>query len=458
MPSVGNLNLSPTGTVSTEVGGVNVGVNPTNQNVGVSGGVGEGAVSVGYNPGTAQVGVNAQGYDVGDTEFGLGIGYGPAGITGGPSVIFDSDEPGARQGGVVGQTVGSTVGSFFGPVGSAVGSFVGSAVGSVAGGSFGKSKESQEHDARDQVRGAFNEAGVWEEDGTLLLPDGTVANFTLEGDDGAHDWTNPDSRTEEHSGRDFLMNYETDYTNDMDYAASMAGMTFARIVAGGSNKAVDQTGQAIGNQILGSVGTGSDFNEENFKNTMTNARAMYARQDINSKEDLLALANDMFSGDRIDDFDYAVMQQTAAMVFDEDFGMAQQLMGGRNNGAEVATQAPTEGVNRPGRIYSPVISAEEAFLSVKPFFDYYRENLSLEAQGYSPNVSQTATDVASGVGAAVATAKGVGEIIEGVTDATEALTGSKPLDIIQEGVDYVSDLLGPSSQEITTDYLTSDLF
>lgn len=354
------------------------------------------------------------------------------------------DTKGAQTGSQVGGAVGGVVGSaFFGPVGGIGGRVVGSTVGSIAGGGLKAKEATHEHRRRNDYRLSLENAGLWEKGGSLSLPDGTTAQFNLDSQEGTHSWKNPGKRVDKNGDRD-LFAYETDYTNDLDYLASMPGITLSRILSGKKAKEVDQVGSGIGNQLLGKAGYGADLNPQNFNTVMNNARAAYGRVGIHSKEDLIALANTMHAQGRIEDFDHAQMQQTASLVFDNDFNTAQKLMSGRWDGIRTAGDVPAEGQpqNKPGRIYSPVLSPEEALLSVQPYFDYYRAKFPTPKKSSGVKL---ASNITSGLGifSALNHLSG-GALTSGVKDIFSSIfnvggADNVAGDIIGSGGDIISD-------------------
>lgn len=405
------VQISPTGNISTPVG--------------------EGSVSV--NPVTQSVGAQLPTISSGSNSLHIGVGGGPSGFSVAPRVQIGQGQgsaTGSQAGSVGGSLAGAAVG---GPVGAAVGGGVGSLIGSVIGSKFNESKAAKETDARNSVINSYTKEGLIDKDGTLSLPDGSVFSFK-DGSHG-HSWTNPDRKLKDHPDRE-LFSYETDYTNDTDYVAGMAGITLSRLLAGGTNKAVDQTGNALGNAFLGKVGYGKPLTEDNFNATMTNARAVYGKKGIKSKEDMLALANKAYSEGRINDFDYGVMQQTASLVFDNNFGMAQQLMGGRDKGLSVAASTPPDQgpfpqhQNKPGRIYSPILSPEEALLSVQPYFDYLHQH-------YPKPKGANLSFVSS-----LAQAAGTISAVAGAYKSANDVSGGKLGSWIEGGLKGVSEALG----------------
>jgi len=330
---------------------------------------------------------------------------------------------------------------------------------------FGGSGVSKEGDKRHQVSKAFQGLGLWDDMGNTILPDGTVAN-AFKGD--KRNFKNPGA---DGAGRQ-LEAYEIDYTNDTDYVAGMAGITLSRIVGGGKEKAIDQNGNLIGNQMLGNVGYGTDFTRDNFNKTMKNARAMYAQAGIQSKDEMLGLANKMYADERISDADYAVMQQTASLVYDNDYNTAKALMEGRNEGIETASKtpagstAPSNGAapesrpgirdpqSRPGYVRTPgygPLTPEELEMATAPARESYRR--SAEAYRRGMERGSTAVDIASVLTAGGAIAGGIakipgagdflGDVVSGIGDflgfGPEALPGDylevapNPAEIFESG-------------------------
>jgi hypothetical protein len=400
-------------------------------------GVGLGGVS--GNTGTVATGP-------GNSSLSVGASFNPAnGDVGVKPNLTIGNSPGAQAGGSLGGTAGGLVGTLAtggSPVGAAIGSLGGSALGSTLGG-LTSSSISKERKRREALRKQWGDLGIFDENGQFLLPDGSTFRFGNE--DENHSWKNPSKAVKDGNRR--LYGYETDYTADTDYISGMAGISLSRLLNGGRGKPVDQLGNEIGNQLLGSVGYGADFNQKNFSTVMNNARSVYAASGIQSKDEYLALANEAYGQGRLNDADYAVAQQTASMVFDNDYNLATTLMANRWDGLGTASkqktseggkQAPQGRQNRPGRIYSPVVSPEEAMLSVQPFFDYYERN-----RPRSPVPSQSIPNLAQGAAIAAgaaglygtinrATGGALGNALrEGVTSAWDTITGSGAPDIFE---------------------------
>jgi len=391
-PSVG-AGITPSG---------NVGVNITQQTsndgdsisagIDSSGNVGGGAYASGSD---GTIGISA----------GYNISTGNVGVT--PYIQIGSGE-GAQQGAQIGSTAGSVIGAAVaGPVGAAIGAAIGSAAGSViGGGTAGNEAVQMEGKKRDTLRDAYRQAGLVQDE-PLLLPDGTTLDISSDHDDrGQREWYDSSRRVDELGEDRKLHDYETDYTNDLDYFAGMGGLTLSRLVSGGSDdekmqKGIDQLGNQIGNQSLGSVGYGATFTEDNFKTVTANQRAIYAQAGINSKEDLLTLANQAYADGRLDDADYVVAQQTAKMIFDDDYATASTLMAGRWEGTKAAANEGAQGKAQgqlpraePGRIRGSGLSIEEARMSIAPLMEYYDANRPKMGPSRAEKVT---ADVASGL-------------------------------------------------------------
>lgn len=353
--------ISPTGSISSKVGDVGVSVNPFKQTAGISARPSN-DVSVGVGVGLGGVGANI-GVDVVEApDFGLSVGAGisSSGVSLGPTIIAGGSKE-AKAGGQIGAGVGGTVGSMFGPIGTIVGTTVGSTLGSLAGTAM--SRGDRGHHNRGTVRRNLWGLHIWDKKGNFLLQDGTMANFFTDGQEGIHFWKDSSKRTKEHQGRGELYAYDIDYTNDMDYVSGMTGISLSRLLNGGKNTEIDQLGGLFGNQLLGKVGYGAEMSEGNFKSVMGNARGLYAKAGISSKEELLSLGSQALAEGRVNDADYAVIQQVGDMVFDDNYDLAQQLMNGRGSGIVAAAKTPKEKGGAQG-----VVSYEEAVAGLAPYF------------------------------------------------------------------------------------------
>lgn len=201
-----------------------------------------------------------------------------------------------------------------------------------------KTGKSADQGARDSVREYFQQNGLTDDDFNVTLADGNKFNIGVDGHGGYHQFAHPELRTEAHSKDGHLNAWDIDYTNDLDYAAGMGGITLSRLTTGGTGKAIDQVGSQLGNASLSTVGYGKDFSAQNFGAVQQNLRAMYAQNGIKSKTDGYQLANQAFAEGRINESDHAAALQSMDMIFNNDgYQTAQKLMAGRWRGIEVAS-------------------------------------------------------------------------------------------------------------------------
>lgn len=368
-----NVNISPLGGASVKTGPLTTNINPL---------MGSGSVKL-----SAGKDFNIKG----------GAGIGPSGVSLTPTAqIGHGTGPSlaASGGGVAGGLVA-------GPVGSLAGSAAASAGVSILGNLF-SSSENPEHKARDSLR---NSLQLGDQNHEYILPDGTTANFSLDAHQGTHAWT--DSGKAIADGNRSLYSYDTDYTNDLDYLSSMGGISLSRMLAGGKNQTVDQLGSQIGNQALGKSGYNASLDPSTFNDVMTNMRSIYANKGVKTKDEMLGLANKMYSDGRINETDHQIMEQTANMLFDNNYSLAQNLMSGRWNGLKTASETPvqTQGnqaSSDKGHSMTSYTfpSYEEVAAKGKPYFDYLRSTLPKKNTGL-----QTAANVATGFGMVGAGAK-----------------------------------------------------
>lgn len=450
--------VSNTGTVSQSLGDdASVQLNPSNQSVGIGANFGEVRAGLGVNAqGQGNAGVSTQtgegnvGFGVnssgtvgaqyqsdlgGDVQFGVGVGYnvygGGVGVT--PTVTIGDSEQ-AKTGSQVGAAAGAAVGTAILPgIGTAVGSFLGSAAGSVIGDQFRDSVNQREKNKRDSVINRLKDQGFVGEDYIWHNPDGSTFDLSDE------KTTRPWARKLSDDAPD-LTPYQIDFSNDPDYTAGMMGITLARIMGGGITKHIDQTGNRFGNAFLGSVGYGNVLTPETFATISTNARAAYAKSGIKSKEDMLALANQMFADGRINDTDYAVMNQTAGLVYDNNFSAAQSLMGGRWRGVGLAASTPSGGSAGSGnsggnpRVHSPFISGEEAQASVQSLLDIHRRGVERNGLNRPSRGLRNAASLAQAAGL-VSSAAGV---YRGINQATNGALNQ----YVNDGLQGLREALG----------------
>jgi len=241
---------------------------------------------------------------------------------------------------------------------------LGKVIGAVSG---GKNAAQQ---GRDQVRGLLQKSGLTNEKHEITLSDGTIANLGIDGHGEQHSFT--DAKSVGAKDRK-LSSYDVDYSNDLDFASAMGGMTLSRLLSGGSAKNVDQIGGQIGNAALKGVGYNKGMTEENYNKVMKEQRGMYSRVGIKSKDDALQLANQAFAEGRMDEIQHTSALQSINMIFDNNsYGQATKLMAGRNQGAQAANKTPAKA--------SPEKGSTNAFIS----------NLPSGLSGRTPNIDTSA--------------------------------------------------------------------
>lgn len=225
--------------------------------------------------------------------------------------------------------------------------------------SLGRSGKGKSQVARDSVRADLQKKGLVDDDFNIILADGSKANIGVDGNGGIHEVRNKNQLTVDKNGKvgdGKAAAYNTDYTNDLDYASGMAGVTLQRLLYGGRQETIDQMGAQLGNAFLSSVGYGQDMTEENFGKVMSNAKALYARAGIKSKEDGLRLLKMAAEQKRLSAADQAAAMQTFDMLYDQDaYKKGSALMSGRQVGMAKAGELP----ERTPTIKGPISAAPE---------------------------------------------------------------------------------------------------
>lgn len=220
---------------------------------------------------------------------------------------------------------------------------------------------------RDGMRSVLKDSGLADKNYQVTLADGTLADVGIDGHGGRHGITNRDLLTEQHKSYKDLSSYDVDYTNDLDYASSMGGVTLSRLLAGGSATNISQVGGQLGNAAIANIGFGKEMTETNFNKMAANQRAFFSQSGIKSKEDALQLINMAEAQHRLSPTDATTSRQAVSMFFDKDgFKTAQSLMAGRHRGIEtipnttpprqtVDVKSPSDGASKlpPGRDVDP---------------------------------------------------------------------------------------------------------
>lgn len=203
----------------------------------------------------------------------------------------------------------------------------------------GKSTAQMERDA---VRSAFKSNGLIDDKYNLKLADGSTFDIGIDGHSGYHYAT--DSSKMAANGKGHLNAWDVDYTNDLDYAASMGGIALSRLLTGAKATNIDQIGGQISNAALGNIGYNKEMTQDNYNKMMANMRGFYSQSGIKSKAAAYQLANQAFAEGRISAADLASMQHTFNMMYDKNsYGYAKQLMEGRWDGIQAVEKGATTG-------------------------------------------------------------------------------------------------------------------
>lgn len=198
----------------------------------------------------------------------------------------------------------------------------------------GKHKDQKKRDGiRDYLK---NDIKLLDDKYGIALPDGTIADIGADGKTGQHAWTDKSRIGNNPYAREMMASYDVDYTNDLDYASSIPGISLARILSGGSDQAINQLGGQLSNGALGSIGFNKDFTEENFNVVMQNQRSMYAKAGIKDRAELEELIGIMEKDGRLSSAEATAAMQGANMLYgDKAYEEAKKLMEGRDRGIEV---------------------------------------------------------------------------------------------------------------------------
>lgn len=281
-------------------------------------------------------GAGAEGSSAAAGPGALGYAAGGVSIASGAYTVYQSWGQGTNRAAVNGAIGGAamTAGLYAMESGNV---YVGAALIAIgAAGGLIKTGKSVDQTQRDGQRNLVTTALGQKGDYKIHLADGTTADIGIDGHGADRQFTNADKLLPSHKGLSQRA-WDVDYTNDMDYAASMGGIALSRLLNGGTGKAIDQMGGQLTNAVLGSVGNGKEMSKGNFDTVMGNLRGVYSQAGIKSKSDMYALANQAYAEKRIDDFQLIQMHQAANMMYDRNgYDTAQKLMDGRWRGLEVA--------------------------------------------------------------------------------------------------------------------------
>ena len=224
-----------------------------------------------------------------------------------------------------------------------------------------KTGKSESQMKRDAVRGVIKKSGLADSDYNVTLADGSKASIGIDGHGGYHEARYSDQINWKEGGKNGkLQSFDIDYTNDLDYASGMGGMTLSRLLTGGSATNIDQIGGQLGNAAISNIGYGKDMTEDNFNKMAANMRSFYAKSGINSKVDGYALVKQAYADGRLDDTQAVAAHQTLDFLFDSDgYIKCKSLMAGRQAGtaaAKVESSAiETDNAKAPSKVRESLI-------------------------------------------------------------------------------------------------------
>lgn len=337
-----------------------------------------------------------------ETETASEMGVDPSGITTAAAAIYstydaykswdnarkefghgtaDSRKAMARTVGDIEQVAGTVAGAIIGsllPVvgttaGAAIGSFIGRITGTVDGLILGsiKNGKSAEQRRRDMWRTSFSQAGIFyrmplndsSKTYAIKLADGSYYDVGVDGSGSrATDirgnkktFANPNllstSDTKRIVGKDGtareVLPYEVDYTNNLDFGASLMLNGMIMPIGGSAQKnRAKEVGQMLGYMTNGVTSNcGREFTQDNWNTMVSNVRLQYANVGITNKSLYgQSLAEAYFTG-RMSYEDYQTGLLTMGWIYDEDgYRQASSVLGalGKLNGQD--TTSGTVGV------------------------------------------------------------------------------------------------------------------
>lgn len=266
---------------------------------------------------------------------------GGAAIAAGAYTVYKGWGAGGKQGALTGAVGGLSISAGLYTLGATNPYLLGGVVAASLIGNVVKTGKSEDQMGRDAVRSLYQKTGLADDKYNVTLANGQSVDIGIDGHGGKHQITNRDLLTDSHKDIKDLNSWDVDYTNDLDYASSMGGITLSRLLGGGTAKNIDQVGGQLGNAALGNIGYGQAMTKENFEKMAANQRSFFSQSGLNSKEDAVQLINIAEAEGRLSANDAITSRQAVNMFFDKDgYQLAQKLLGGRSRGIEVAATNP----------------------------------------------------------------------------------------------------------------------
>lgn len=243
-----------------------------------------------------------------------------------------------------GMTLGATLGSVVPVVGTIIGAAVGAVVGVVTtSGKFGHSRE-QAH--RDMMRRTIQQSNIIQRAENhhfyYVLADGQYYNVGIDGSDGRAMDINAKTKTFYHpellqAGKDQehanklkgeMLPYDIDYTNNLDFTASVLARPLIILGMGGSNNRDQQEYEQMLGYLTNATTSnmGREFTADNFEKMRGNIIAGIQRTGINNKSQLVDSISYLYLRGKVTKTDFNKAKMAANLIYDNNgYQQAQNL-------------------------------------------------------------------------------------------------------------------------------------
>ena len=243
-----------------------------------------------------------------------------------------------------GMTLGATLGSVVPVVGTIIGAAVGAVVGVVTtSGKFGHSRE-QAH--RDMMRRTIQQSNIIQRAENhhfyYVLADGQYYNVGIDGSGGRAMDINAKTKTFYHpellqAGKDQehanklkgeMLPYDIDYTNNLDFTASVLARPLIILGMGGSNNRDQQEYEQMLGYLTNATTSnmGREFTADNFEKMRGNIIAGIQRTGINNKSQLVDSISYLYLRGKVTKTDFNKAKMAANLIYDNNgYQQAQNL-------------------------------------------------------------------------------------------------------------------------------------
>ena len=243
-----------------------------------------------------------------------------------------------------GLTLGATIGSVIPVVGTIIGAAVGAVVGVVTtSGKFGHSRE-QAH--RDMMRRTIQQSNIIQRAENhhfyYVLADGQYYNVGIDGSSGRAMDIKAQTKTFYHpellqAGKDQehanklkgeMLPYDIDYTNNLDFTASVLARPLIILGMGGSNNRDQQEYEQMLGYLTNATTSnmGREFTADNFEKMRGNIIAGIQRTGINNKSQLVDSISYLYLRGKVTKTDFNKAKMAANLIYDNNgYQQAQNL-------------------------------------------------------------------------------------------------------------------------------------